>query len=141
MKLEQHEKDIADWQAYWDEYYADRGVPETDFLRQARESIFVNCVADISRDQPSGISVSFEVMNRADLRLNANTRLLHGIHAPDDVAKLPPHRREWLIIALKAAQTIVSMALKNGQVSRRRIPELTRSTKQTSNMVRWSPGA
>ncbi|ORX36060.1 hypothetical protein BD324DRAFT_630025 [Kockovaella imperatae] len=90
-KLERHEKDIADWQAYWDRYYAERGIGEKEFLRQALAT------------------------NRAGSQLNINTRLLHGVHSPSDVANLPPHRRELLIIAFKAAQTIVSMALRSGQ--------------------------
>ena len=56
---------------------------------------------------------------RAGSQLNIKTRLLHGIHNERDVAALPAHRKAWLLQAAADAETIVSMALKHGQVGDR----------------------
>jgi len=47
----------------------------------------------------------------------ADSRILHGVKSKRDVEKMPEERRQRLLKAVKAAETMVDMCLRSQSVS------------------------
>lgn len=73
------------------------------------------CVKDVSRLTRSGLTVV--ITAKSGTILYSNARILHGIRRRRDVTELSEERRQLLIKAVRAAETIVYMCLKSQTVS------------------------
>lgn len=78
------------WFTYWDQYLRDRGIPPTDLLRENL------------------------VTGRAGAFMYTNSRILYGVRNKFDIARMSDQRKEFLIIAIRAAEKILSICLRGG---------------------------
>ncbi|ORY32276.1 hypothetical protein BCR39DRAFT_45188 [Naematelia encephala] len=93
-RLKRTEDACKRWFEYWDKHYESKGISKGNFLREAL--ITGGSAAD----------------------LYCNSRVLHGIRSKRDVAQLSEERKQRLVNAMNAAETLVAMALRSQQYTK-----------------------
>ncbi|WWD16319.1 hypothetical protein CI109_100745 [Kwoniella shandongensis] len=87
IALQQFNEEAHGWEIRWQQYYLQRGVSQDDLL-----------VSDLTTQ-------------RCFSSVLSNSSLLRDIRGPNDVIKLPPHRRRWLLATLDDARMIAGRIL------------------------------
>ncbi|KAK8866058.1 hypothetical protein IAR55_001209 [Kwoniella newhampshirensis] len=93
-KLRQVNRNLNECYEYWDDYFAQKGIPEGHFLRETL------------------------ITGRAGAFLATNSYVLHGVRSRRDVAMLSNERRQWLQEAGKRAQELVTKCLHGQQYTK-----------------------
>jgi hypothetical protein len=75
----------------------------------------ISCGKDVSL--PREIDLMTVITCKSGTILYSNARILHGIRRRRDVTELSEERRQFLIRAVRAAETIVDMCLRSQSVS------------------------